>query len=219
MHVAARALISPNGTLYEDAVSQQPIFSSESSFAASNGWLNGGRGWLNGGMLIGTDGVFWPKLDFVNLYVSRVEQQLVSLQSDLLDLYTYSAPVPDYFSYWPDEFESLYSQANKLGIASSRLRRARRLAAWNAIQACRFIASEIRRAIIERIAHLRRRLRVAKALRSKLLRLAASVYKFRNQIVLQRRYYLAHGSHPIEDSTYRATRWSLDQRGCVPASL
>jgi len=106
MHATARALMSPNGTLFEGVVSPQPIFSSESNFVASNGWLNGGGGWLNGGgMLIGTDGVFCPKLDSVNLYVSQVERQLVSLQSDLLNLYT----VPDYFSYWPDEFESLYS--------------------------------------------------------------------------------------------------------------
>lgn len=172
--------------------------------------------------LLSTNGFYWPKLDSVNLYVSQVETQLLNFQSHLSKLYPYlqSSPVPDFFSgYWPDEFEDLYSQAYQLGVATSRLRRARRLAAWNAAQACRFLAREIRDAITEKVAHLRRRLRIAKALKSKLLRLFASVYQFRNPIVLQRRCYLAHGSHPIENFTFQSCRWSLGQRGCVPAFL
>lgn len=215
MHVGYNGLIMANETLYPQ-VSSQPIFAPNANFVAANAWLNGG------GVLIGTNGACWPKLDSVNLYVSQIEQQLVGYQSDLSKVHAClsvaRAPDPDYFScYWPAQFESLYSQAHQLGIASSRLRRARRLAAWNPAQACRSLASEVREAITERIAHLRRRLRVVKALKSKLLRLVASVYQFRNQIVLQRRYYLAHGSHPIEESICQETWRSLDQRGCVPA--
>jgi hypothetical protein len=202
-----------NGTPFPPVGSSQLIFAPESNFVIANGWLN------DGGVLFNASGVCWPKLDKVNLYVSQAEQQLVSFQSDLSKLYGYlDAPFPDYISsYWPYELENLYTQANQLGVATSRLKRARRLATWNAAQACRFLANEIRVAITEKIAHLRRRLRIAKALKSKLLRLVASVYRFRNQIVLQRRYYLAHGSHPIVNSTCQETRRSLDQRGCVPA--
>ena len=175
---------------------------------------------LNGwDVMTNSNGISWAKLDSVNLYVNQFQQQLVNYQSELSKLYLYvdSAPFPDNFSsYWTDEFEKLYSQANQLGVSTSRLRRARRLATRNAAQACRLLASQIRDAITERIAHLRRRLRIAKALKSKLLRLIASVYQFRNQIVLQRRYYLAHGSHPIVNSNCRKPRRSLDQRGCVP---
>ncbi|MFZ3341273.1 MAG: hypothetical protein WA609_08225 [Terriglobales bacterium] len=216
VHVGYNGLITAmaDETLYPQVVTSQPILAPNSNFVATDGWLN------SGGVLIGTNGAYWPKLDSVNLYVSAIEQQLVGYQSDLSNLHAYFScePIPDYFSsHWPDEFESLYSQANHLGVGNSRLRRARRLAQWNTVQACRFVANEIRQALTERIAHLRRRLRVAKALKSKLLRLVASVYRFRNQIVLQRRYYLAHGSHPIEDSSCQETWWSLDQRGCVPA--
>jgi hypothetical protein len=212
LQVDCNCLIQANGTPFPSAESSQLTFSSVSNLAKTNGWLDGG------GVLIGTNGVCWPKLDSVNLYVSQVEQQLVSLQSDLLKLYAHpDAPLLDCLSsYWPDEFESLYSQADQLGVATPRLKRARRLATWNEAQACRFLANEIRVAIAEKIAHLRRRLRIAKALKSKLLRLAASVYQFRNQIVLQRRYYLAHGSHPIANPACQETRRSLDQRGCVP---
>jgi hypothetical protein len=205
-------LIQADGTPFPSAAAHQPIFASAFNLAKTSGWP--------GDVLIGTNGVYWPKLDSLNLYVNQIEQQLVGYQSDLSKLHAHLlyVPVPDYFSdYWPDEFESLYSQANQLGVVTSRLRRARRLAAWNAAQACRFLASEIRNAITEKIAHLRRRLRVAKALKSKLLRLVASVYQFRNQIILQRRYYLAHGSHPIVNPTGSEVRRSLDQRGCVPA--
>lgn len=205
-------LIQANGTPFLPVGPSQLIVAPD--FLKINGWLYGGE------VLINANSMSWPRLDSVNFYVSQVEQQLVSFQSDLSKLHAYleTTPVADYFyNYWPDEFEDLYFQANQLGVPTSRLRRARRLATLNAAQACRFLAKEIRDAITEKIAHLRRRLRIAKALKSKLLRLFASVYQFRNQIVLQRRYYLAHGSHPIVNSTCRETRWSLDQRGCVPA--
>lgn len=176
---------------------------------------------FTGNGLICTSG-WWPKLDSVNLYVNQVEQQLIGFQSDLSKLHVYQNYVsgPDYYSdSWTDEFEDLYARAVELGVANSRLRRARWMATANPTQAYRFLAGEVRAALTEQIAHLRRRLRIAKALRSKLLRLFASVYEFRNQIVLQRRYYLAHGSHPIENSAFHAARWSLGQRGCVPAFL
>ena len=192
------------------------ILASEPSFLRRDGWLTGDE------VVINAKNMCWTKLDSVNLYVSQVEQQLVSAQSDLSNalLYLNSVPVPDYYSeFWTDEFEDLYCKAVELGVANSRLRRARYMAAGNSAQACRFLASEIRIAITEKIAHLRRRLRIAKSLRSRLLRLFASVYEFRNQVVLQRRYYLAHGSHPIENSIYPEMRRSLDQRGCVPVFL
>jgi len=178
-------------------------------------------GWLIGDeTVINSKDLCWTKLDSVNLYVSRVEQQLISFQSDLSKALHCLNSVPDYYSeLWTDEFEDLYSKAVELGVANSRLKKARFMAEANSARACRFLASEIRIAVTEKIAHLRRRLRIAKSLRSKLLRLFASEYEFRNQIVLQRRYYLAHGSHPIENSICPETRRSLDQRGCVPAFL
>jgi hypothetical protein len=156
------------------------------------------------------NGTPWVKVNEVDLYVGHVEQQLLSLQSNLSQLY-HLGPTP--------EFDSLYSQANQLGVGTGRLRRALRLAAENTEEACRFLAAEIRSAIAGKIAYLRRRLRIANALKSRLLRLFASVYRFHNQIILQRRYYLAHGSHPIENFTCAQTQWGLDQRGCVPAFL
>jgi hypothetical protein len=175
---------------------------------SSSGFLKTGVTLLGAGASIGK-GMCWPKLDSVNLYVGQIQQQLLSFESDLSKVYLHlsSALLQVYpISYWYDDFENLYSQASELGVGTSRLRRARRLAAENATQACRLLASEIRAAITEKIAHLRRRLRVAKALKSKLLRLFASVFQFRNQIILQRRYYLAHGSHPIECSTCQENR-------------
>jgi hypothetical protein len=173
-------------------------------------------------MVVSAKNACWTKLDSVNLYVSQVEQQLVSFQSDLSQalLRLNAVPFLNYYSeFWIDEFEDLYSKAVELGVANSRLKRARCMATGNSARACRFLASEIRIAITEKIAHLRRRLRIAKSLRSRLLRLFASEYEFRNQIVLQRRYYLAHGSHPIENSVCQQTRWSLGQKGRAPASL
>ena len=185
-------------------------------FESFSGFLNFGAGALI------TEGMYWPKLDSVNLYVDHVQEQLVGFESDLSGLCVHldSALQPYYpIGYWADDFENLYSQASELGVGTPRLRRARRLALENASHACRYLAAEIRYAISGKIAHLRRRLRVAKSLRSKLLRLFASVFQFRNQIILQRRFYLAHGSHPIENSICQETEWSLDQRGCVPAFL
>jgi hypothetical protein len=145
---------------------------------------------------------------------------LVSFQSDLSKALHCLNSLSDYCSeLLAEEFEDLYSKAVELGVANSRLKKARFMTEANSARACLFLASEIRIAVTEKIAHLRRRLRIAKSLRSKLLRLFASEYGFRNQIVLQRRYYLAHGSHPIENYICPETRRSLDQRGCVPAFL
>jgi hypothetical protein len=216
LQVAHSRLVQANGELFPAGGPSELILAPGPGFLRRDGWLMGDE------VVINAKNMCWTKLDSVNLYVSQVEQQLVSFQSDLSKtlLYLNSVPVPDYYSeFWTDEFEDLYSKAVELGVANSRLKRARCMAAGNSVRACRFLASEIRIAITEKIAHLRRRLRIAKSLRSKLLRLFASEYEFRNQIVLQRRYYLAHGSHPIENSICPVTRRSLDQRGCVPAFL
>ena len=216
LQVARTRLVQANGIPFKPVGPPQLILAPGSSFPRRNGWLLGDE------VPIRANSEHWTKLDSVNLYVSQVEQQLVTFQSDLSRVLVHlnSVSVPDYYSeFWTDEFEDLYSRAVDLGVTNSRLRRARSMATGNSVRACRFLASEIRVAITEKIAHLRRRLRVAKALRSKLLRLFASEYEFRNQIVLQRRYYLAHGSHPIEHSIFQETRRSLDQRGCVPAFL
>jgi hypothetical protein len=213
LQLAHRGLVQANGEPFLPVGPSELTLAPEPGFLRSDGWLVGD------GMVISAKNVRWTRLDSVNLYVSQVEQQLVSFQSDLSQtlLYLNSVPVLNYYSeFWTDEFEDLYSQAVELGVANSRLNRARYMATGNAARACRFLAGEIRIAITEKIAHLRRRLRIAKSLKSKLLRLFASEYEFRNQIVLQRRYYLAHGSHPIENSICPETPRSLDQRGCVP---
>jgi hypothetical protein len=156
------------------------------------------------------DGTSWVKVDGIDLYVAQVEQRLLTLQSNLSQLCRLGST---------PEFDALYSQANQVGVGTRRLRRARRMATQSVEHACRFLAAEIRSAIAEKIAYLRRRLRIAKSLKSRLLRLFASVYRFHNQIILQRRYYLAHGSHPIESFTCVETQGGLAQRGCVPAFL
>ena len=216
LQVADSGLVQANGEPFPSVGPSELILAPEPGFLRRDGWLAGDE------MVISAKNVCWTKLDSVNLYVSQVEQQLVTFQSDLSQalLHLNSVPFLNYYSeFWIDEFEDLYSKAVELGVANSRLKRARCMATGNSARACRFLASEIRIAITEKIAHLRRRLRIAKSLRSKLLRLFASEYEFRNQIVLQRRYYLAHGSHPIENSICPETRRSLDQRGCVPAFL
>src|ERR1700691_3823690 len=118
--------------------------------------LLGSSTWISKGLL-------WPKLDSLNLYVGQLQQQLLSFESDLSKLYPHlgcTLPQECFVSYWPSDFESLYAQASQLGVGSSRLKRARRLATENEAQACRFLTTEIRNALTERIAHLRRRLRV-----------------------------------------------------------
>jgi hypothetical protein len=41
--------------------------------------------------------------------------------------------------------------------------------------------------------------RLASSLKSLLLRFAATAYQFRNKMSLQRRFYLTHGAHPVEE--------------------
>ena len=48
--------------------------------------------------------------------------------------------------------------------------------------------------------------RLASSLKSLLLQFAATAFRFRNKISLQRRFYLTHGAHPVEDSIRREGR-------------
>jgi hypothetical protein len=60
-------------------------------------------------------------------------------------------------------------------------------------------------------------LRWANAAKSALARFLATAFQFRKEIRLQRRYYLIHGSHPIENSIRLRGRSSPRIRGCAMA--
>jgi hypothetical protein len=203
--------VPPMPTDFSDTVSVDPTLLTCSSLTLDDldytGFAAPTRVAFDSQILASAEGVLnygnwaWPKLDSLNVYVDGLESQVLDLRSQLFDTYrrqNFAMFRSCLDTYSADEFEDLYDQAVQLGVETSRLRRARRMAEWNEATACQFLVREIQNALAEKIAHLRGRIRVARALKAKLLRLFAVVYKFRNQIILQRRYYLAHGAHPIE---------------------
>ncbi|MGO9402587.1 MAG: hypothetical protein ACLPVW_03850 [Terriglobales bacterium] len=119
--------------------------------------------------------------------------------------------------YWSYEFETLLWQASKLGIADCRLREAQDLAASDVFGACRLLVRELHRRVIERVALLQAGLLSAKILAAILLiRFVAGIYRFHNAITLQRRFFLAHGSHPIDRLLVLIGRFGSSVRGRAP---
>lgn len=165
----------------------------------------------------------WVSLDSLNSYIGGIKQQLIAYQTNLVDLgYRIGRLVYriDGEGYWQGEYLRLVEQAQAAGVSTGRLRQAQRAAMTNPSLACRLLASELHNIILGKVVKLRRRLRLAKALKVSLLRLVAKVYRFHNAISLQREYYLAHGSHPSSSYTNRRpSRFGQAIRGCVPALL
>jgi hypothetical protein len=168
----------------------------------------------------------WPNsLDSVHEYAFQANGALLTYKayqvglSDLRRTLGYSQWVCGSEDYWSYQYESLLWQASMLGIAGYRIREAESLASVDIFRACRLLVNELHRRVIENVAFLQAGLLVARILASILLvQFAATVFHFRNKITLQRRFYLTHGSHPIEDSVYRkGDRFVSQIGGCIPA--
>jgi hypothetical protein len=160
----------------------------------------------------------WFRLDRIDASIYRLGKQLYSVR--LASRVPYeerpSFVTPELFhEYWVARYRHLSGQAYERGIHRSRLACAARLARRYVMQACQVLEAELLKKIS---APLRRGLRYLKSLKARILQFATVVYEFRNQITLQRRYYLAHGSHP-SDSTSQKGWLGLDFRGCVPTFL
>jgi hypothetical protein len=161
------------------------------------------------------------RLDEVNHSISVLRSQLGVLSShytrfrnDLISL-DWAELLNRYESQF---FVDLLWRAQSFHVQRSRLREIEVLASTDLEKACRLLAVEIHRAFTNRLSKIRRQLRAARSLRQILLRFASTAHKFCNNVVLQRRFYLIHGSHPIEDSVNRkGDRFSQQIGGCFPA--
>jgi hypothetical protein len=143
----------------------------------------------------------WLKLDALDSRVDRLESDLLTLRNDfttfheLLHSLDWSAICE---RYWAEYYLKLLWQAHLLHVEERRLEEFQGIASTDVVRACRLLAGEVYRAFTGKIASLRQQLRFVRFLRAILLRFAATAYLFRNKITLQRRFYLAHGAHPVE---------------------
>jgi len=161
---------------------------------------------------------FQPKLNALAWSATIIQQQLTGYATCLSQLFQDDACFlrpSDLDAFWERRFEQLSSHADDLGLANHRIARAHQVASQDVIHACELIAIEIRKILYLRIADLRGCLCAVRSLKARILRLLARVYRLHNQIILQRRYYLAHGSHPNENTTVICGRLRLDLGGCT----
>jgi hypothetical protein len=119
--------------------------------------------------------------------------------------------------YWSYQFAGLLWQASELGIADPRLREAESLATVDVFRACEMLVRDLYRRVVESLASLRSGFLLAIILASVcIIRYSATAHVFRNNITLQRRFFLTHGSHPIEESVTPLSRLRPGGRGCAP---
>jgi hypothetical protein len=169
--------------------------------------------------------VLWDSLDSLPTWngVEKVDSLLGSVKTLLLfqckswravGCQPTEASPEVFHEYWLSRYLLLLRTAQRQGVHHRRLSYAQRLASRYVMQACRVLEAELRKKIN---APLFRLLRSARSLKVRLLRAFARVYRFRNQIILQRRYYLTHGSHPTENTICPEGWSSLRPGGFVPA--
>ena len=165
----------------------------------------------------------WLKVDKLDLQIRSLESQTIFLRNDFSELRERlrSLDWSAFFErYWSEYYYRLLWQAQSSHVDGKRLQELQSLALEDIEKACHLLVAEVHRVFTESLAKLRRQLRTTRSLKVQLLRFASRACKFKNTIVLQRRFYLTHGSHPIENSVcLNGDRLSRLIGGCTPAFL
>ena len=168
--------------------------------------------------------LYQPDPRSLSLYICQASKYLAFFQryhSDIrstLARLSYSEWANASQDYWSYEFEVLQWQASKIGVASSRIREAQDLATCDLFRACRMLLQDLHRRTIEGVAFLRAGMLRAGTLASiRVIRFAATVYRLRNKMSLEREFYISHGAHPADDAIRTQMGRSIQLGGHTPA--
>lgn len=163
------------------------------------------------------DGIRWYRLEGVELQIGKFESQLFTTKSTLALLQQQALLLPWINAaedYWAQEYEGMVGRARREHLSAGILRSAQHLALRRDYQtAWRLLVTHVERTLLERVAHLRRRLRLARnIIKSRLAQIISRSTTLHNLITLQRRFYLAHGAHP-SDLSAQPKGWSTTSVG------
>jgi hypothetical protein len=153
----------------------------------------------------------WQRLDSLNTYLALVRNGLLGYEECRANFYNLQDSL--WASFWASGVGSEWaSELWKHGFGGSAVYCSSGLVDSTAtffVDAARDIGDLRRRLISGFIGRSRNSgLQLASSLKSLLLQFAATTFRFRNKISLQRRFYLTHGAHPVEDSICREGRLS-----------